>query len=91
MSLNAAAGISAVLGVPLAAVPVGLTIHGTVQSFRPKSKLKKWSIQIEQISAVVASKGDMIMPEEMEEFLRLLELCLNCERNLCLQVAKRHY
>jgi len=74
MSLNAAAGISAVLGVPLAAIPVGFTIHGTLQSLRPKSKLKKWSIRIEQISAVVASKGDMIKTLEMEKFLRLLEL-----------------
>ena len=74
MSLNVAAGISAVLGVPLASVPVGLTIHSTVQSFRPKTKLKKWSIRIEQISSVIASKGEVITPEEMRDFLRKLKL-----------------
>ena len=74
MSLNAVAEVSAVLGVPISAVPIGLALHGTVQSFRPKSKLKKWSKRIEHISAVVVSKGDMITHEEMEEFLRMLEL-----------------
>ena len=73
MSLNVAAGISAILGIPIAAVPVGLTIHSTIQNFGPKSRLKKWTIRIEQISAVVASKGDMLTPEEMERFLRVLE------------------
>ena len=45
-----------------------------LQSFRPKYKLKKWSIRIEQISAVVASKGDMITPEKMTDFLKALQL-----------------
>ena len=73
MSLNAAAGISAVLGVPISAVPIGLALHGTVQSFRPKSKLKKWSIRIEQISTTIASKGDILKPQELEEFLGVLK------------------
>lgn len=72
MNLNTAAEISAVLGVPLAAFPVGLAIHGKLKSFRPKNKLKKWSIRIEQISATVASQGNMITPEEMEKFLIML-------------------
>ena len=74
MSLNAAAGVSTVLGLPLAAVPVGQIILSAVKSFRPNSKLKKWIIRIEHISDVVASKRDMITPEEMDEFLRLLGL-----------------
>jgi hypothetical protein len=74
MSLNTAASITAVLGVPLAAVPVGLTIRSTIQSFHPKYKLRKWNIRIEHIANVVASKGDMITPKEMKEFLRVLKL-----------------
>ena len=64
MSLNAAAGISAVLGVPSTGVPVGFNIHGT--------RLKKWTIRIEDISSVIASKGDMLTNKEIETFLRAL-------------------
>jgi hypothetical protein len=74
MSLNVVSTITGILGVPITAVPVGLTIYANIQSFRPKIKLKKWSIRIEQISAIVASNGDMIMPEEMEKFLEGLQL-----------------
>ena len=74
MNLNTAAGISSVVGVPLAAIPVVYTIYGTVQSWNPNFKLKKWNMRIENISSVVASKGDMITAEEMEGFLRLLDL-----------------
>ena len=72
MSQTAAAGISAVLGVPLAATPVGFTIHSALQSLRPNSKLKKWIIRIQHISAAVASDGDVITPQELEKFLKLL-------------------
>ena len=72
MSLTAAAGISAVLGVPLAAAPVGFTIHSALQSLRPNSKLQKWVIRVQQIAAAVASDGDVITPQELEKFLRLL-------------------
>ena len=74
MSLAIAAGISTVLGAPLAAVPVGFAIHNTFQSFHPNSKLKKWIIRIQQISAEIASKGDEIEPKELEIFLKVLEL-----------------
>ena len=73
MSLTAAAGISTILGVPLAAAPVGFTIHNALQSFRPNSKLKKWIIRVQQISAEVASNGDEINPKELETFLKALE------------------
>jgi hypothetical protein len=33
-----------------------------------------WSIRIQRVSADFASKGDMITPEEKEEFRRLHEL-----------------
>ena len=72
MSQTAAAGISAVLGVPLAAAPVGFTIHSALQSLRPYSKLKKWVNRVQQIAAAVASDGEIITPEELEEFVRLL-------------------
>jgi hypothetical protein len=74
LGLNTAAGISAVMGGPLAAVPVGLTIRRTIISFHPKYKLRKWNIRIEHIANVVASKGDMITREEMKKFLRVLKL-----------------
>jgi len=86
MSLNAAAGISAVLGVPLTAVPVGLTIHGTMQSLRPKTKLKKWSIRIEQISSVIASKGDMLTPKEIDRFLRALRRYKEARDSFCQKI-----
>ena len=72
MNLNTASAISAVVGVPLASVPVGLAIHSTLESLRPKSKLKKWSIRVEHISTVVVSKADMLTSEEMEKFLTVL-------------------
>ena len=74
MSLNVAAGISAVLGVPLAAVPIGLSIHSTVKSLSLSDKLKKWNIRVEQIAAVVASKGEFLTAEELKKFLIILEL-----------------
>ena len=73
MSLNAVAAISAVLGVPIAAVPVGLTIHGTLQNFRPKFKLKKWSLRVADVAAMVASKGDAMTSQELREFLKVLK------------------
>ena len=60
MSLNAAAGTPAVSGGPLANTP--------------RSKLTKWKTRIKQISAEVESKGDMITPEKLGEFFRVLEL-----------------
>ena len=72
MSLAAAANIAALVGVPLAATPVGFTIHNALQSIRPNSKLKKWVIRIQHIAAALASDGDVITPEELEKFLKLL-------------------
>ena len=74
MSLAAAAGISAVLGVPLGAAPVGFNILNALQSFHPNSNLKKWIIRVQKISAEIASKGDEIEPKELEAFLKVLEL-----------------
>ena len=72
---TAAAGISetAALGQPLAAANVA-AIKEALQSIRPNSKLKKWTIRVQQIAAVVASDGDVITPEESKDFLRVLEL-----------------
>ena len=72
MSLAAAANIAALVGVPLAATPVGVTIHNALQSIRPNSKLKKWNIRVHKIAAAVAADGDMIEPEELEAFLTAL-------------------
>ena len=88
MSLNAAAGISAVLGVPLTAAPVGFTIHNALQSLRPYSKLKKWTIRVQHISAAVAAVGDIITPEELESFLLVLELLVKSRYSKAILISK---
>ena len=60
MSLKALAAISAVLGIPF-------------ESFHPKFELKKWNPWIEEICAMVASKGDVLSHEELIRFLKVLE------------------
>ena len=66
-ALDATAAVATVLGFPISASPF-------FESLNPKCKLKKWIIRIDDISTVVVSKGDMLEPEEMEKFLRLLQL-----------------
>ena len=65
------------MGQPLAAANVA-AIKEALQSIRPNFKLKKWTIRVQQIAAVVASDGgshgDVITPEESKDFLRVLEL-----------------
>ena len=75
MSLAVAAEIATVLGAPLGATNVGFTIHKALKSIRPYSKLKKWTIRVEHIAAVVASaaaEGDLITPKELKDFIRVL-------------------
>ena len=72
LGMAAAAEISAVLGEPLTAAPVGFTIHNAIQSIRPNSKLKKWVIRVQHIAAAVAADGDVITPKELKEFLSAL-------------------
>jgi hypothetical protein len=65
--LQAAAAVSTIVSLPF-------TIRPVILKSRPKSKLKKWNMRIEKISATIASSRDMIMPEEMEKFLAGLQL-----------------
>ena len=74
MSLPVAAQIATLVGGTQAATNLGFSIHKALQSIRPYSKYKKWTIRVQQISAVVASHGDVMTPEELESFLRVLEL-----------------
>ena len=71
MSLTLAAEIATLVGAP---TNVGFTIHKALQSIRPSSKLKKWTIRVQQISAVVAAVGDAIEPDELHTFLKVLKL-----------------
>lgn len=74
VGLTIASEIATLLGVPIAATNVGFTFHKALQSIRPYSKLKKWTIRIQQIAAAVASDGDLITREELEDFLRALAM-----------------
>ena len=78
MSLATAAEIVTIVGGSVgAANVVGSTIYKALQSLRPYSKYKKWTIRVQQIAAVVASaaaEGDLLTPEELEGFLKVLGL-----------------
>jgi hypothetical protein len=74
MSLAVAANIAAVVGAASGASSAGINIHNALQPFRPNYKLQKWVIRVEQISAKLASNGDMITREELERFLKVLEV-----------------
>ena len=74
MSLTLAAEIATLVGPPIAATNVGFTIHKALQSIRPYSKLQKWTIRVQQISAVVAAVGNEIEPDDLKTFMKVLQL-----------------
>ena len=88
MSLTVAAEIATIVGAPLAVTNVGFTIHKALQSIRPYSKLKKWTIRVQHISAAVAAVGDIITPEELESFLLVLELLVKSRYSKAILISK---
>ena len=78
MALTTTAEIVTIVGGTLGATNVvGSTIHKAIQFIRPYSKLRKWTIRVEHIAAVVASaaaEGDLLTPKELEGFDKALGL-----------------
>ena len=78
MALTTTAEIVTIVGGSLGATSVvGSTIHKALQFIRPYSKLRKWTIRVEHIAAVVASaaaEGDLITTDELEDFIKVLGL-----------------
>ena len=72
--MDPASQLATILGVPLAAVPVGVAVHSGLKGMRANSKIKKWAVRINDISRDVVASQDYLSNDEMNEFVQLVEM-----------------